>query len=529
MLSCWAFPFLIAALAHIVDAEQIPIKLDRQNHGEWPTSQRIAIIGAGIAGASAAYRLGDSVRSELVVDIFEAESQVGGRVKSVPVYDGFYGSQHVETGSPVFYANDKCVQAAIDEVGLRQRLEPHYPRKQRVGVWNGQSFILRREKDLKSTTWRDFARSTWRYGLSPRRLLDLVKTRLPQYQRLAGAYETVTPNLPEALDNLGLTAAYAQSADHYLLNNSVSLEYAKEVVQATTRAWLGHDLNELNGLAALVAMNTAETDSIQSVIGGNQKLIERLLKLSGAHLHLNTRATKITRSDHGRYRLHVTSADHQDLPDGPSVADAAEYDAIIIATPLQGARLDLDLGRFHGATRNVPVYAERHVTHFTSPLSRRLDPSYFNVSTAHEIPDQIFTTTMGNAASEADPDFFRIDSSLAAAGMDGCVAQSENLYKITSATAVEDGMIATLLGHPPNSALEDLGVRWVHRQVWPHASPKFRRNNGAAMLDNIEIAPRVFYTGLSDEIVTSLEMSCRMGQLAANLLLYPRVPDSVSF
>ncbi len=80
-------------------------------------------------------------------------------------------------------------------------------------------------------------------------------------------------------------------------------------------------------------------------------------------------------------------------------------------------------------------------------------------------------------------------------------------------------MIAKLLGNSEDSTLENLGVRWIHRQIWSHASPKFR--NGA-MLDNIEVADGVFYTGVGEEVVSSLEMSCRMGQLAANLLYYSK-------
>ncbi len=64
------------------------------------------------------------------------------------------------------------------------------------------------------------------------------------------------------------------------------------------------------------------------------------------------------------------------------------------------------------------------------------------MSTAEEIPDKIFTTT----GVEPDPGIFSIDSSLAYVGMDGCVAQSENLYKVVSAAPIEDGVIAKLLG-----------------------------------------------------------------------------------
>ena len=90
---------------------------------------------------------------------------MGGRINSAKVYDGVY-AQEVETGAVSFYADDECVQSLIDETGLRRKLEPYYPVKQSVGVWDGANFIIRGERDLKGRTWTDWARYVWRYGLS---------------------------------------------------------------------------------------------------------------------------------------------------------------------------------------------------------------------------------------------------------------------------------------------------------------------------------------------------------------------------
>lgn len=344
--------------------------------------------------------------------------------------------------------------------------------------------------------------------MAPLRLQKLLAAKLPQFQKLCGAYETVNPNIPETLDKLGLTAECNQSAERYLLNNGISPEFLKEVVHATTRAWLADDLEDLNGLAALEAMNPADTDYIQPFRGGNYNLVYRLLKLSEVKVRLNTRVSRINRSQSGSYHLTAVA---KDLADSSSTTDMEDYDAIIIATPLQGAGVDLDLGV--DITETLTPYVERHVTHFTSQESDTLSTSFFNVSHAEEIPDKIFTAR----GMDPGPGFFSIDFSLADLGLDGCVVRTENLYKIVSATPLEDSMIAELLGKPKDSTLEEIGVRWVHRQAWPYASPKFRKG---AMLDNIELADGIFYTGAGEEVVSSLEMSCRMGRLAADLFYY---------
>lgn len=108
---------LFALLAFALDAEQISLG----SHAKPDSPKRVAIIGAGIAGASAAYQLHNYHRSRLPIDItvYEAASQVGGRVKAVKVYDGLHGNQYVETGAYSFYSSDDCLQDSIDEVGLR--------------------------------------------------------------------------------------------------------------------------------------------------------------------------------------------------------------------------------------------------------------------------------------------------------------------------------------------------------------------------------------------------------------------------
>jgi hypothetical protein len=91
------------------------------------------------------------------------------------------------------------------------------------------------------------------------------------------------------------------------------------------------------------------------------------------------------------------------------------------------------------------------------------------------------------------------------------------MYKVVSATPIDSGMIFKLLGKPTNSTFEGIGVQWVHCQVWHQAFPEHSNN---VMLNNIEIADGIFHTGVGEEIVSSLEMSCRMGRLAVKLLDY---------
>lgn len=496
----------VISIFSLVLGEQVALKLPSSKDDQAPHALKVAIIGAGIAGASAAYHLHDQyAHADLDITIYQANPQVGGRIRSAKVYDGAYTFQQVETGAQSFYADDECVQSLINETGLRRKLEPHYPVKKLMGVWDGASFILRGEGDLKARTWTDWARYTWRYGFSVNNMRKWLSQKLPLFQRLLGRWEYANRNIPGDIENLGLTTELKSNAWSFL-QNLTSLEFSREIVQAITRARFGQNLATMNCLAAFAAINPAATDSVMN--GGNHKLIERLIRLSDVDLHLNSTVTKIQRSPVRKYRLTVKIPSHHHNQ-FPSNNEEADYDAIIIAAPLQMANIEFDTD-IYIATSSPRPYTSRHVTHFTSPDP--LSPNYFNLGTSFSMPSKIYTTISTNIPH---PPFFSIEHSLASFGLDGCIAHSENMYKVVTTSPLLNTTILNLLGQDPDRSLEDAGVRWVHREEWKHA---FLDYDGGAMLDDIEIADGIFYTGVGEEVVSSLEMSCRMGRRAADLL-----------
>ncbi len=506
----------VIPISALVFGEQVALKLPLSGDDRAAHAPKVAIVGAGIAGASAAYHLRDHyAHADLDLTIYQADPQVGGTIKFAKVYDGAYSSQQVETGAQSFYADDECVQSLIDEAGLRQKLEPHYPVQKSVGIWDGANFILRGEGDLKGRTWADWARYAWKYGFSVIHMRQWLSEKLPIFQRLVGRWEYATRNIPRDIEKLGLTAELKSNAWSFL-QNLTSPDFSREIVQAVTRAWFGQNLATMHSLAALAASNPAATDSVMN--GGNHNLIERLIKLSDVDLHLNSTVTKIQRSLIRKYRLTINTPSH-DHDHAPSNSEEADYDAIIIAAPLQMANIefgiDIDI-----ATSFPRLYTSRHVTHFTS--SSPLSPTYFNLATSSFIPSKIYTTTSANVAP---PLFFSIEHSLASFGLDGCIAKSEDMYKVVTASPLLDTTILDLLGHNRDRELEDAGVRWVHREEWKHA---FLEYQGGPMLDDIEIADGMFYTGVREEVVSSLEMSCRMGRRTADLLYHEQFARRLS-
>ena len=493
------------------------------NASHRPPVHKVAIIGAGIAGASAAYRLREQIsHASFHVTIFEANSRVGGRIKPVKVFDGAETHQEVEAGAEFFYTDDECVQALIDETGLRRKLRPRYPKRKPVGVWDGASFVLTAEGDLKARSWTDWARFALRYGVSVYKIRKWLTEKLPLCQSLLG-YEYNDRNIRRDIERLGLTAELRNDA-WSIIQNLTTPRFANEVLQATTRAWNGQDLAMMHGLAALQVINPAETDSMLN--GGNIQLIERLIKLSDADLQLQKAVTKIRNSPAGKYRLTVKKASQDCDADQSRTDEETDFDAIIIAAPLQMAQIEIDLG-FPIIAASQRPYTSRSVTYFTS--SEELSPAYFGLTSSSSIPSKIYTTSSSSSSSSSNtlpPPFFSIEHSYANLPRQGCVLDSEDMYKVVTATPLANKTILSLLGYPDGAngtTLEDAGVRWVHREKWHYAFPEYSNRQEAVMLDDFEIADGIYYTGIGDEVVTSLEMSCKMGRRAADLLYYERL------
>lgn len=91
---------------------------------------RLAVIGGGIAGLTAAYRLG--ARHDVVA--FEREPSAGGKIRSQKIAGGFL----FEWGPSAFLASAEDLKALIGEIGLSDVLTPARPAAtKRFIYWNG--------------------------------------------------------------------------------------------------------------------------------------------------------------------------------------------------------------------------------------------------------------------------------------------------------------------------------------------------------------------------------------------------------
>ena len=139
-------------------------------------TQRIAVIGAGIAGTMAATFLRDAFADKVDLVVFEQAKHVGGRVAQM-----MFAGEQIETGATLIHSSNSHLMQLMAKLGLKQVI-PHdgTPENRTLGVWNGRSFPLRTSPSSLQTTLKMLGR--YRYSLL--RLQRLVKNFIEPWEQI---------------------------------------------------------------------------------------------------------------------------------------------------------------------------------------------------------------------------------------------------------------------------------------------------------------------------------------------------------
>ena len=518
--------FTIQSFIHLCFANQIIMQLPEDGKSKAGSAAlntpKIAIIGAGITGTSSAHYLHQltRLRQPLDITVFEAGDQVGGRVRSAYVHDE--PAFDVEVGSATFTEDDWCLKDAMQEVGLKSvvRLRSAY----HTAVWDGNEMLVsyrESDKPLSNAAWRS-PQWLWRYGLSLFKVYGMIKQTAEDFSSFAVFHPFL--NLSKKLQESFASQEVLPSAASVFDSSRINTKLVDEIIRAESRYRYARDLDQVNLLSSLLALrSTADVGIYQ----GNQRLPNRMLKIAGAHVHLNHRVSRITAGDQRQWKIHSVYSDDQ--AEAQPLMFEAEFDIIILTAPFASNAIDIDLPMSMPiSATEVRPYIERHVTLFST--LHHLSPKYFNQPNDTIIPENIFTAP-SQPTSEENNDIFSITVSDRVPPPDTIDEEDEleYVYKIISSKPIPDDEIARLLGYNIDSSnitkqeeqtLYDLGVTWLHRQEWPHAYPQFDPKQ--PILDNIEIAPDLYYTAASEEVLSTMEMGCRMGKNVAKHLYHSK-------
>tara|TARA_R110002003_G_scaffold6_5_gene288 strand:- start:2277 stop:2597 length:321 start_codon:yes stop_codon:yes gene_type:complete len=89
---------------------------------------------------------------------------------------------------------------------------------------------------------------------------------------------------------------------------------------------------------------------------------------------------------------------------------------------------------------------------------------------------------------------------------------------VVSRHRIGDEELARMMGRwwTAGQQYSELGLSWVHRKEWPLTVTHFEK--GRPLPGDMEIADNIFDLGLAEDVISSMEMSCRMGRNVARKL-----------
>ncbi|KAK7058346.1 hypothetical protein VNI00_001977 [Paramarasmius palmivorus] len=448
--------------------------------------QKIAIVGAGAGGSSAAFWIAKAKERfglDVQVDVYDKASYVGGRSTTVYPHDDPSLSP-VELGASIFVKANRNMWRASEFFNLS--LSAFEDEDTHMGLWDGEKLLL----DIGDSWW-DTAKVLWRYGItSPRRTQSIVDGMIKDF---LGLYAYDTPrwdNITGLATSLGWLDMVANTASDYFQSRGVSAKYVNELVEAATRVNYGQNVDKIHALEG--ACSLAATGASQ-VKGGNWQIFDHFLKYSNATVYLNTPVTQITHKPSSS-RPWVVHTDK----------GTTAYKAVILAAPLHQTGIDLP----EALVSQVPEqpYVHLHVTLLTTS-SPHINPDYMSLPPSTKVPAMMLTTYDGVRNGGKAPEFNSVS-------YHNKVNESEWVVKIFSEERVSDEWLQNVFSGQ---------VSWVYRKEWD-AYPK---NPPTTTFPPVKLDNGFYYVNSFEPFISTMETETISSRNAVELLLNEEFKSSL--
>lgn len=502
---------------------------------------RVAIIGAGAAGSTAAYYLRnfkDEICDDnlLNITIFDTNSRIGGRTTTVNAFD--QPIYPVELGASIFVEVNHILYNLSRGFGLPPKTDAFIIPEEsdyELGVWDGAHFLFKQSKEEgRWQGWWNIAKLLWKYGLSPIKTQRAMKSTVGRFLQFYNSPIFPFSSLNHAVEEADLLKYVSSSGKEVLEEAGISPEFSRDIIEASTRVNYAQNLDAIHGLETMVCMAIEGAMAIQ---GGNWQIFATAVNRSNAVVHLNTTVTQVSKTKTGSYLVQINHDAHTE--------EQPEYDAIILAAPYQFSKI-----KFSPPLQHTPMpieYVELHVTLFTSP--HLLSPDFFNVESQAEVPNTILTAIPEGFNPGAAQGLDAVGpSAIWSISTHGIIQHPINnstqyLYKIFSPAPMTGTFLSSMLGFSYSNTstsdpLSDLPVNditWLHEKVWhsyPYEVPRTTfehiRLDGSLDPEGFPRGRGVWYTSGIESFISTMETSALSGMNVARLIIdeaFPQLPN----
>jgi oxygen-dependent protoporphyrinogen oxidase len=292
---------------------------------------RIAVVGGGLSGLVAAYRLRRELGTSVEITVFESASALGGKLRTIDL-----AGRRYDVGAEAFLARRPEMTALVREIGLGDLLV--HPTGARAKVHAGGSVLglpsgtvmgVPASADAVAGVLSEHGR---RAVAAESTLLPPV---LPQHEDVAlGALlrERFGDELVDRLVDPLLGGVYAGGADGLGLRAVMPALAAKVDAGATS-------LTE--AASQLMPASPSTAPVFGTLVGGLGTLVDKLAELANADVRLGTTVRTLSRNTShtaSGWHLEFGAAAHAHAPaDSPF-----DVDAVVLAVPAPAARRLLD-------------------------------------------------------------------------------------------------------------------------------------------------------------------------------------------
>jgi len=475
---------------------------------------RVAVVGAGISGASAAAFLRELLGEEAEIVVLEQLPRTGGRIHSADI-DGFT----VELGARQFHSTHYYLSSFVTRFNLTA-FDPLTTNSDKLGIWAcpdhpspidevtdgataaggvaGKECVL--EKDESSWKIVNGLCFFWKYLTAPMvagraasrssfRMLDGFIT----LETGAGARAETAEEMAQVV---GMADLMGVSTKDYLLSKwGMTERYVNEVAAALLRLNSGNGI-EQNAFSGLLELQQTR-GNLYALAQGLEVLVVRLLAAANVELLHGWRVDRLEQED-GEWFLRAARQDH---PTDEYLE--RRFDAVLLATGAAPLGIRIVTANGSEVTPETPATSDVHVTVVVGEL--RVAAAFGLGDEEGEAGQPQKVLTRGGKSA-----FF----SLIVLGTHPKF--DRRVYRITSGDALDDSLLDELFSERGPTL----------RQAWPQAVPAFdvldEDNDGS--LHSFRLAQGLYSTAAMESLASSLEIQAMTAKNVALLLAAHLVP-----